>query len=81
MIAAHAPMTSATTANSTHVPDLARLRAALATATDQAVNWWGQMVCGLGGHAMMLHFESNRLSLHCANCGRTTPGWAIEGRR
>jgi len=43
-----------------------------------AIDWVQQTLCGLRGHAMMLHFESSRLSLQCTSCGHTTPGWAIE---
>ena len=39
-----------------------------------------QAWCGLGGHAMMLHFEPRRLSLQCVSCGHTTPGWSIDGQ-
>jgi hypothetical protein len=63
------------------VPDPTRLRFLIAATNARAVDWLRQALCGLHGHAMMLHFESTRLSLHCANCGRTTPGWAIEARR
>ena len=34
--------------------------------------------CGLGGHAMVLHFEPHKMSLRCMNCGEQTPGWAIH---
>ena len=37
--------------------------------------------CGLGGHAMMLHFEPNRISLECMSCGHQTPGWSIQATR
>jgi hypothetical protein len=37
-----------------------------------------QAFCGLRGHAMMLHFEPNRLSLRCLACGAETPGWRLD---
>jgi hypothetical protein len=78
MIAAYARLTASTNAPAHQIPDIARLRRVAAGITDKAIEWVGQTLCGVRGHAMMLQFESNRLSLHCANCGRTTPGWAIE---
>jgi hypothetical protein len=78
MIAAHARLTASAHAPAGHLLDWARQRASLAAMKDAAVQWLGQTLCGLRGHAMMLHFESTRLSLHCASCGRTTPGWEIE---
>jgi hypothetical protein len=39
-----------------------------------------QGICALQGHNPLLHFETNRLSLRCANCGWHTPGWNIDGR-
>lgn len=80
MIAAHAPLTGSTAATHANFPDIARLRIAVAAAMNGgAIDWLRQTLCGLRGHAMMLHFESTRLSLQCASCGRTTPGWAIQG--
>ena len=81
MIAAHVPLTASTHTRTNHTLDIPRLRGLLAAARDVAVHWLSQTLCGLRGHAMMLHFESTRLSLHCPNCGRTTPGWAIQRRR
>ena len=79
MIAAHAPLTASTAAPAGNSVDIARLRIAVAAALNGgAIDWLRQTLCGLRGHAMMLHFESTRLSLHCASCGRTTPGWAIQ---
>ena len=81
MIAAHAPLTVTTDAPG-HIVDIARLRGLVAAAMNGgAIDWLRQGLCGLSGHAMMMHFESTRLSLHCANCGRTTPGWAIQAGR
>jgi hypothetical protein len=39
-----------------------------------------QVACGLGGHTLALRFEPHRMSLHCLNCGHTTPGWTIQPR-
>jgi hypothetical protein len=61
---------------------VARLRLVIAAMTGGIVDWVGRTLCGLRGHSMMMQFESTRLSLHCASCGHTTPGWAIQaGRR
>jgi len=81
MIAAHATLT-ATAAPAGHTPDIARLRLVIAAMTGSTIDWVGRTLCGLRGHSMMMQFESTRLSLHCASCGHTTPGWAIQaGRR
>lgn len=37
-----------------------------------------QLLCGLRGHAMVLHFEPNRLALECTSCGKQTPGWVLD---
>ena len=37
-----------------------------------------QLVCGLHGHDLLMHFEQGRISLLCASCGHQTPGWEIE---
>jgi hypothetical protein len=37
-----------------------------------------QVFCALRGHEMMLHFESDRLSLRCLACGAETPGWRLD---
>ena len=31
----------------------------------------------MGGHWPLLHAERDRLSLKCAACGHTSPGWAV----
>ena len=36
-----------------------------------------QGLCALRGHDLLLHFESNRLSLRCASCRWESPGWTI----
>jgi len=33
--------------------------------------------CGMHGHLIMLHYEPNRLSLHCSLCGYETEGWEV----
>ena len=82
MIAAHAALTASTDTSASHTPDLARLRVVVTAMKGGAIEWVGRTLCGLRGHSMMMHFESTRLSLHCASCGRTTPGWVIgAGRR
>ena len=46
-----------------------------------ASDWVWQTLCGARGHAMLLRFESTRLSLQCMSCRRTTPGWTIHDHR
>lgn len=36
-----------------------------------------QGICALQGHNLLLHFETDRLSLRCATCGWDTPGWIV----
>ena len=36
-----------------------------------------QVWCGMHGHLIMLHFEPNKLSLHCSLCGYETEGWEV----
>ena len=45
------------------------------------VRWYGRMVCGLTGHEMVFHFETNRVSLHCLSCGHESPGWTVGVKR
>ena len=80
MIAADIPLTASTGAAG-HTLDIARLRLVIAAVTGGAIDWVGRTLCGLRGHSMMMQFESTRLSLHCASCGHTTPGWAIQAPR
>lgn len=41
-----------------------------------------QLLCAIGGHDLVLHFEPHRLSLRCTNCGYQSRGWEIgESRR
>ena len=40
-----------------------------------------QLVCGLGGHELLLRAEPGRLSLKCMNCLYETPGWTIKETR
>ena len=37
-----------------------------------------RLLCGLHGHARVLHAEPTRLSLRCLRCGAETPGWTIQ---
>jgi hypothetical protein len=34
--------------------------------------------CALSGHDMLLHYEPDRLSLRCWNCGARTAGWRVD---
>lgn len=77
MIAAHV-LAASTNASTGHTLDIARLRRTVAAMSGGAIDWVGRTLCGLRGHSMMMQFESTRLSLHCASCGHTTPGWAIQ---
>jgi hypothetical protein len=79
MIAAHVPLITSTDRSGTTSFADARRRAVMLAGTANA--WLAQTLCGIRGHAMMLHFESTRLSLECACCGRRTPGWSIESSR
>ena len=40
-----------------------------------------QALCGLHGHAMMLHAEPARMSLRCFLCGAETTGWTMHVHR
>ena len=71
------------TAHVTHMPSTASADALLrwsqpAGERRTAMEWLHQALCGLRGHATVLHFESSRLSLQCTSCGHTTSGWTIE---
>jgi hypothetical protein len=37
-----------------------------------------QLVCGLRGHHVIVHFERDRLSLRCFNCALHTAGWNLK---
>ena len=37
-----------------------------------------QLICGLGGHELLLNAEPGRLSLKCMSCPYETPGWTIK---
>jgi hypothetical protein len=39
-----------------------------------------QMMCGLGGHDSVLHFEGKRVMMRCTSCGHNSPGWDINER-
>ncbi len=67
----------------TTVPAENRLSGLWARATAvalAAIEWLSQTACGIGGHRLVYHFEPNRMSLHCLDCGHTTPGWTIRHR-
>src|SRR5687767_15784183 len=36
-----------------------------------------QLLCGIQGHLVMMHFEPNKLSLQCSLCGYSTEGWEV----
>ena len=40
----------------------------------------GRLICGLGGHELILSAERGRLSLKCMSCLYETPGWTIKQR-
>jgi hypothetical protein len=39
---------------------------------------FSQLICGLGGHELVLSAEPGRLSLKCMTCPYETPGWTIK---
>ena len=36
------------------------------------------LMCGLGGHELVLHFEHDHLSLQCFLCGYQSSGWSLR---
>lgn len=36
------------------------------------------LMCGLGGHEFVLHFEHDHLSLQCFLCGYQSSGWSLR---
>ncbi len=36
-----------------------------------------RLLCAIRGHDAVMHFDANRLSLRCLNCGYETPGWSL----
>jgi hypothetical protein len=38
------------------------------------------LVCGLGGHDLLLNVEPARLSLKCSSCPYETEGWTVKRR-
>jgi hypothetical protein len=80
MTATPTPLTGPCSAQAHNSPEVRPLRDILAAVKDGR-EWLAQTLCGLRGHAMMLQFQSTRLSLQCANCGRSTPGWVIGAGR
>jgi len=36
------------------------------------------LMCGLGGHELVLHFEHDHLSLQCFLCGYQSSGWNLR---
>jgi len=49
------------------------LQGALSAVSRQLARLW----CGMHGHLIMLHFQPNKLSLHCSLCGYETEGWEV----
>lgn len=48
----------------------------------RALRTAGQVWCGLTGHRLLLHFEPDRLSLECSNCGWRSSGIPLaEGQQ
>lgn len=39
-----------------------------------------RLMCGIRGHEAAMHFEPDRLSLRCLNCGYETAGWILYQR-
>jgi hypothetical protein len=39
------------------------------------------MVCGVHGHDLLLHLESQRICLQCTSCGYQTAGWQVATSR
>jgi hypothetical protein len=50
------------------------------SAASRAMEWIGQMLCGVRGHDSVLAFEGNRVMMRCTSCGHDTPGWEISGK-
>ena len=48
------------------------------TVMSRVLAYLSQLLCGLRGHSMVLHFEPNRLALQCLSCGKQTPGWVFN---
>jgi hypothetical protein len=36
------------------------------------------LICGFGGHELVLHFEHDHLSLQCFLCGYQSSGWNLR---
>jgi hypothetical protein len=37
-----------------------------------------RLQCLISGHSEMMVCRNNTVALHCARCGRTSPGWQID---
>ncbi len=77
MLVAHAERMPSTTSSPAGADALG---SRLTTVLVAAAEWVFQSVCGLSGHNLAWHFERNRVSLHCLNCGHKTPGWTVNAR-
>jgi hypothetical protein len=40
-----------------------------------------RLCCLIVGHKDKVMLGGDKLALHCARCGRTSPGWHLDGRR
>jgi len=78
MIAAHAHIVPSSVAAGNRL--VTRVWPSLQETTAMIVTVVCQTLCGISGHAMVMHFESTRLSLQCMSCGHTTAGWTLPGR-
>jgi hypothetical protein len=56
---------------------LPRAFAAISRYVGQISRHVGQLVCGMHGHSILMHFEPNKLSLQCALCGYESSGWEV----
>lgn len=46
----------------------------------RALTRLNQLLCGLGGHDSVRHFEGKRVMMRCTSCGHDTPGWEVAPR-
>jgi len=79
MLATHAGQTPWTSGSAPGM--LNALLSRVAADVSVAAGWMHRTHCGLGGHVMVRHFETDRMSLQCLSCGEQTPGWSIHARR
>jgi hypothetical protein len=46
----------------------------------RAVTRLGQLLCGIGGHDKLVHYEGKRVMMRCTACGHDSHGWEIAER-